>query len=215
MLSVMKLRRPIFIISGTVIGTVGVLSYVPGASTTGAPLALSSPSTKSTTSSLVSSAPSPTSQTTTIPVAPSTPLTTPTPTPTTTAPKKRAPAHRKVAIKARVPKPATQAPTQAPIQTPTPIPVQTTSTRELAGSTYQTPFGPVQVQITVQGTKIISARALQSPRGGRSSQISQQAVPYLIQETLAAQSANIQGVGGATYTSDGWAQSLQSALSQI
>jgi uncharacterized protein with FMN-binding domain len=73
----------------------------------------------------------------------------------------------------------------------------------------------VQVQITVQGTKIISARALQSPRGGRSSQISQQAVPYLIQETLAAQSANIQGVGGATYTSDGWAQSLQSALSQI
>ena len=207
----MKLRRPIFIISGTVIGTVGVLSYVPGASTTGASLALSSPSTKSTTSSLVSSAPSPTSQTTTIPVAPSTPITTP----TTTAPKKRALTHRKVAIKARVPKPATQTPTQAPIQTLTPTPAQTTSTRELAGSTYQTPFGPVQVQITVQGTRIISARALQSPSGGRSSQISQQAVPYLIQETLAAQSANIQGVGGATYTSDGWARSLQSALSQI
>jgi uncharacterized protein with FMN-binding domain len=45
--------------------------------------------------------------------------------------------------------------------------------------------------------------------------INQQAVPYLIQETLAAQSANIQGVGGATYTSLSWAQSLQSALSQI
>jgi uncharacterized protein with FMN-binding domain len=207
----MKLRRPIFIISGTVIGTVGVLSYVPGASTTGAPLALSSSSTKSTTPSLVSSAPSPTSQTTTIPIAPSTPLTTP----TSPAPKKHAPAHRKVAIKTRVRKPPTHTPTQTPGQNPTPTPVQTTSTREIAGSTYQTAFGPVQVQITVQGTKIISARALQSPRGGRSSQISQQAVPYLIQETLAAQSANIQGVGGATYTSDGWAQSLQSALSQI
>jgi uncharacterized protein with FMN-binding domain len=67
----------------------------------------------------------------------------------------------------------------------------------------------------VQGTKIVNAAALQTPRGGRSTFINQQAVPYLIQETLAAQSANIQGVGGATYTSLSWAQSLQSALSQI
>lgn len=45
--------------------------------------------------------------------------------------------------------------------------------------------------------------------------INQQAVPYLVQETLAAQSANIQGVSGATFTSDGWVQSLQSALAKI
>jgi uncharacterized protein with FMN-binding domain len=109
--------------------------------------------------------------------------------------------------------------TATPSQTPTPTPTKTatpaSTTRTIAGSTVQTPFGPVQVQITVQGTKIISARALQTPQGGRSSWINQQAVPYLIQETLAAQSANIQGVGGATYTSDSWAQSLQLALSQI
>jgi uncharacterized protein with FMN-binding domain len=115
----------------------------------------------------------------------------------------------------------TQAPAQTatPSQTPTPTPTKTatpaSTNRTIAGSTVQTPFGPVQVQITVQGTKIISARALQTPQGGKSSWINQQAVPYLIQETLAAQSANIQGVGGATYTSASWAQSLQSALSQI
>ena len=90
-----------------------------------------------------------------------------------------------------------------------------TAMRRIVGSTSQTPFGPLQVQITVKGKKIIGATALQAPQGGRSSMINQQAIPYLVQETLAAQSANIQGVSGATYTSDGWTQSLQSALSKI
>ena len=84
-----------------------------------------------------------------------------------------------------------------------------------AGSTARTQFGNVQVEITVVNGKITSARALQSPnRDYRSQQISSQAVPYLIQETLAAQSANIQGVGGASYTSQGWYDSLVSALAK-
>jgi uncharacterized protein with FMN-binding domain len=94
-------------------------------------------------------------------------------------------------------------------------PVVSTATRTIAGSTVQTNFGPVQVQITVKGTQIVSATALQTPRGGRSSSINSQAVPYLIQQTLAAQSATIAGVGGATYTSDGWVQSLQAAIAKI
>ncbi|OIQ68098.1 FMN-binding domain protein [mine drainage metagenome] len=89
-----------------------------------------------------------------------------------------------------------------------------TTSRRIAGSVSQTPFGPVQVQITVQGNKIVKAVALQTPQGGRSSWINQQAVPYLVKETLTAQSANIQGVGGATFTSEAWAQSLQAALAK-
>ena len=84
-----------------------------------------------------------------------------------------------------------------------------------SGATANTQFGPVQVQIVVRNGKIISASALQAPSsGGRTQQINAQAIPYLIQETLKAQSANIQGVGGASYTSNGWAQSLQSAITK-
>ena len=83
------------------------------------------------------------------------------------------------------------------------------------GATSQTRFGPVQVQVTVSNGKITSAKALQYPNGDpRSSNISSQAIPYLVQETLASNSSNIQGVGGASYTSYGWYQSLQSALAK-
>jgi len=83
------------------------------------------------------------------------------------------------------------------------------------GASANTVYGPVQVQITVSNGKITNAVALTYPTGSfRDQQINQQAIPYLIQETLAAQSANIQGVGGASYTSQGWVDSLQSALSK-
>ena len=87
--------------------------------------------------------------------------------------------------------------------------------QSFTGSVSNTQFGPVQVQITVSNGKITAAKALQFPnRDFRSQSISSQAIPYLIQETLAAQSANIQGVGGASYTSQGWADSLTSALAK-
>ena len=92
--------------------------------------------------------------------------------------------------------------------------IRQVATRTIKGAVSQTQFGPVQVQVTLKGQKIIAIKALQTPQGGRSSWINQQAVPYLVEQTLAAQSASIQGVGGATYTTEGWITSLQSALSK-
>lgn len=85
--------------------------------------------------------------------------------------------------------------------------------RTVAGSAVQTRYGVVQVQITVTGTKIDNVSFLQlTAFDGRSQQINSEAAPTLLQETLAAQNANIDTVSGATYTSDGYRQSLQSAL---
>ena len=82
-----------------------------------------------------------------------------------------------------------------------------------AGAATQTQFGPVQVQIVVADGKITDVTALQlTDRDGRSEQISQQAAPILRQEALQAQSAKIQAVSGATYTSEGYTTSLQSAI---
>jgi uncharacterized protein with FMN-binding domain len=76
-----------------------------------------------------------------------------------------------------------------------------------------TRFGPVQVQITLSDGKITSAQAVQVPHEtSRDVRINSAAVPVLIQETLQAQNAQIDTVSGATYTSDGYAQSLQSAI---
>jgi uncharacterized protein with FMN-binding domain len=81
------------------------------------------------------------------------------------------------------------------------------------GNAVNTRFGPVQVQITVSGGKITSAQAVQVPHEtSRDIRINSAAVPILVEETLQAQSAQVDTVSGATYTSDGYAQSLQSAI---
>jgi len=72
-------------------------------------------------------------------------------------------------------------------------------------------YGTVQVKITVQNGKIVDAVAVQAP-SGRNDRYTQMAVPILKQQTLAAQSANIKGASGASYTSYGWFKSLQGAL---
>jgi len=72
-------------------------------------------------------------------------------------------------------------------------------------------YGTVQVKITVQNGKIVDAVAVQAP-SGRNDRYTQMAVPILKQQTLAAQSANIKGASGASYTSYGWYKSLQGAL---
>ena len=82
------------------------------------------------------------------------------------------------------------------------------------GALVPEPFGEVQVQITMSGGKITDVTALQLPTHGRSGFISQSVAPILQSEALAAQSANIDTVSGATYTSDAYAQSLQSAIDQ-
>ncbi|WP_130178386.1 FMN-binding protein [Cryobacterium sp. SO1] len=83
------------------------------------------------------------------------------------------------------------------------------------GTAAQTRFGAVQVQITVADGSIADVAALHlTDHDQRSVQISNRAAPVLRQEVLAAQSANVQNVSGATYTSDGYLTSLQSALDQ-
>ncbi|GHB87852.1 hypothetical protein GCM10010348_00950 [Streptomyces anthocyanicus] len=86
-------------------------------------------------------------------------------------------------------------------------------TRTVTGPAVQTRYGAVQVQLTLDGSRIVAARAVQSPGGDpRSRQINASAVPALIRETLNAQSAHLDTVSGATYTSEGYIGSLQSAL---
>ena len=107
---------------------------------------------------------------------------------------------------AKAPSNAAPAPTKAAA-----VPAGITGTFD--GDTSQTRWGPVQVRIVVKDGKIVDASALQSPNGDRrSTDISRQSIPFLVQETLAAQSDQISGVGGASYTSVGWFNSLQSAL---
>ncbi|CAL9323265.1 FMN-binding protein [Streptomyces sp. SudanB52_2052] len=87
-------------------------------------------------------------------------------------------------------------------------------TQTLTGSVAQTQYGPVQVRVTVTGGKITKAEAVQAPKGGRSDQITSSSVPRLNQAAVAAGNAQIDSVSGATYTSAGYKQSLQSALDQ-
>ncbi len=88
-------------------------------------------------------------------------------------------------------------------------------TQTATGSLIDTFFGPVQVQVTITNGKITNLVAVALPTGGRSGRIAQYAEPILQAEALAAQSANIDFVSGATYTSDGYQRSLQSALDQL
>ncbi|SBT65289.1 FMN-binding domain-containing protein [Micromonospora sediminicola] len=89
----------------------------------------------------------------------------------------------------------------------------TTGSGTATGSVAQTRWGPVQVRITVSGGKITDVAAVQVPDGNhRDQEINDYAVPILRQEALAAQSARIDTVSGATVTSDGYRESLQSAI---
>ena len=85
----------------------------------------------------------------------------------------------------------------------------------VTGQVVQTRFGSVQVQVTIAAGKITDVTALQLPSDRqRSAEISGIVEPMLRSEALTAQSAQIDLVSGATYTSDAYAQSLQSALDQ-
>ncbi|UXX92630.1 FMN-binding protein [Streptomyces sp. AD2-2] len=88
-----------------------------------------------------------------------------------------------------------------------------TGTRTVTGETAQTRWGPVQVRITLENGRITDVSAVQSPSDNpRDQEINSYALPELRREVLAAQSAKVDTVSGATYTSDGYRQSLQSAL---
>jgi uncharacterized protein with FMN-binding domain len=104
-------------------------------------------------------------------------------------------------------------PSVAPTATAAPV---AATAQTAVGDAVTFRFGAVQVQVTVENGVITDITALQLPDGdSRSYQISQQVEPMLQSEALAAQSASIDTISGATYTSLAYAQSLQSALDRL
>ena len=90
-----------------------------------------------------------------------------------------------------------------------------TASGTYTGNSVMTRWGAVQVQITVADGKITAAEAVEYPQANpRDRQINAYALPVLVQEATQAQSADIDAVSGATVTSDGYVQSLQSAIDQ-
>ncbi len=109
---------------------------------------------------------------------------------------------------------ATATETAAPAATQAPAASSTKSVNgSFTGPAVFVNYGTVQVKITVANGRITDAVAVQAP-SGRNDRWTNMAVPILKQQTLAAQSANIQGASGASYTSYGWYTSLQGALAQ-
>jgi uncharacterized protein with FMN-binding domain len=91
----------------------------------------------------------------------------------------------------------------------------TPTTRTVTGGVSENQYGPVQVQVTVRGGRVTAVTATQYPNGdSRSAQISAYAIPALNQEALQAGSAGIDMISGASYTSESYLASLQSALSK-
>ncbi len=94
---------------------------------------------------------------------------------------------------------------------------QAAATRSATGREVNYYYGVLSVRVTVSGSRITRVRIGYLDDGGnpRSQFIDQQAIPLLEQQAMAAQSASIQGVSGASYTSAGFDQSLQSALHSL
>ena len=83
----------------------------------------------------------------------------------------------------------------------------------VTGKTEQTRFGPVQVSVSFDGSRITGVKVLQAPSGsGRDEMLTQYSTPLLEKEVVASQSARVDTVSGATYTSEGYLASVQSAI---
>jgi uncharacterized protein with FMN-binding domain len=111
---------------------------------------------------------------------------------------------------------ASATPSDSSAPTPTPSPTGPTyMDGQYTGQDFPNQFGDTQVKVTIAGGRITDVQAVQLPFDRpRSAEISQYASPRLHDEVLQAQSAQIDSLSGATYTSDAYAQSVQSALDQ-
>ncbi|MFE3493082.1 FMN-binding protein [Streptomyces sp. NPDC059175] len=114
--------------------------------------------------------------------------------------------------------PSSQPPASAPSASPGGKPSTgsgSSSTGTYTGDVIDTKHGPVQVRVTLSAGRLTGVTVLQAPGANpRDRELSSYALPVLTREALTAQSARIDTVSGATYTSEGYAQSLQSALDQ-
>jgi len=188
------IRKTALLVTGTVAGVVGVVSYnPPQLNATIAPSGATPQPQTSTQTTTQNSKQSPAQ-----------------PAPTTSSSKKAS---------SKTTSTTTQTQNQNTQEvTASPTPVATTKqssgiTGTFKGDTSQTRWGPVQVEITLTNGKITDVTTLQYPNGDRKSMnISSRVIPWLQEETLQVQSANISGISGATYTSTGFQSSLASAL---
>jgi uncharacterized protein with FMN-binding domain len=188
------MRRAVVVLGTTAAGLAALFSYKSHVA--GVAVASTAPATPRVTATPVTRAP--THSVTPSPPASPTKKATPRPSPTKTTP------------------PATHS--AAPVVTPTPhpttpkpTPTKTAPSGTFTGPAENTQYGEVQVQITVSNGKITNADG-SLPQGGDS--IAQNAISQLNPEVLSAQSANIQSVSGATYTSQGYIGSLQQAVNE-
>lgn len=192
------MKRAPLVIAGTVMGLVGVLHF----HTTPASLSLAG---------LTTSAGSSTSTATTGSPAPTT-------TPTTTTPSFT---HRKrgddTGATATTGSPTTTRPPTPTTGPPTPTTTVSTGSRTATGPLLDYHFGALSVTVKATGSKITAVTIGSLNDGGnfRSQSIDGMAIPILEQEAMSAQSGNIQSVSGASYTSAGFIQSLQAALTTL
>ncbi|MDP1720457.1 MAG: hypothetical protein Q8L08_05620 [Candidatus Nanopelagicaceae bacterium] len=213
------MKRALLIAGGTVGGLGAVLSITPPqlgsqgmANLSSSVNGVASTATASTASSQTTKAVVPQATTGVVSASASSAPTTP----KATVKKKRTVATKKVTSSTHTTtssQTTTSAPTPVVTKSAAPALTANSVSGTFAGSSVFVNYGTVQVEITVVNGKITEARALQAPTG-RSDRFTQYAVPLLRQQTLAAQSANIQGASGASYTSYGWYTSLQVALAK-
>ena len=112
-----------------------------------------------------------------------------------------------------VPKTSTTSAGPTPTSTATTPTSTSSSTTKVDGAAVSTQYGDVQVEVTISNARITDVQALQYPnQEPRDQQINGDALPQLQAQVLSAQSANIAGVSGATFTTQGYIGSLQSAL---
>ena len=112
--------------------------------------------------------------------------------------------------------PTTQAPVAAPPTTQAPTSTTIQARRKADGTDIYYRYGELELQVTISGGRIGDVEpVVDNASDPRSAQINDEAIPYLRQQALQAQSANIDGVSGATYTSNAYVQSLQAALDKL
>jgi len=195
------MRRAVLTLSGTVAGLAALFSFkthVPGATpvaepSTPAGLSVSAPASPAASAAgAASAAPSASAKKTA--KASSTPTAKATTRPATPAKTTPAATH----------------PAKAPSSSAPPSTAPAKPSGNFTGPNENTQYGPVQVQLTVANGKITAANDVQQPEDS----IGANAVSQLNSEVLTAQSANIQAVSGATYTSNGYIASLQQAVDQ-
>ncbi len=206
------MKRALLIATGTVGGLGAVLAVTPPTFTSAEQSLMALPGTDSAPATTETTAPTPeatASKKSTASAA--------APAPTASSATKSSSANQKSAVVTQSQSSTAAETTRTPTPTPTPTPTKATTKKAVSGTftgdSVDVRYGYVQVKITVENGKITDAQAVQAP-SRRNDRWTQMSVPVLRERTLAAQSANISGVSGASFTSYGWYTSLVSALAK-